>query len=104
MNLFRSIDANAPVAPTYAARPDAVLGPLRLIHPEGYSKGNLLELAFKARSNRFTGQAQYTLGKSYNNTQSITWFPAYSYTPATIGATPITTAGKCEPGGKADRP
>ncbi|HEY8998045.1 MAG TPA: hypothetical protein VIM60_09105, partial [Edaphobacter sp.] len=79
MNLFRSIDANAPLAPTYTARPDMVLGQLRLIQSEGYAKGNLLELAFKARGSRFTGQAQYTLGKSYNNTQSITWFPAYSY-------------------------
>ena len=79
MNVFRSIDANAPPAPAYDARPDAALGQLRLIQPEGYAKSNLLELSMRARSSHLTGQAQYTLGKSYNNTQGITWFPNYSY-------------------------
>jgi hypothetical protein len=45
-------------------------------------KGNALELSFRGRPTKFfTGQAQYTLGKTYNNTGGITYFPAGSYAP-----------------------
>jgi len=82
IDLFRSIDVNAPPPPTYAARPSSTVGQLRQLQSEGYLKSNALELTFRGRPTRFfTGQAQYTLGKTYNNTSGITYFPANSYFP-----------------------
>ena len=82
IDLFRSIDANAPQAPLYAARPNPALGQVRQLQSEGYLKSNALELTFRGRlSTFFSGQAQYTLGKTYNNTSGITFFPASSYAP-----------------------
>jgi hypothetical protein len=82
VDLFRSVDANAPPPPGYLARPDSNLGQVRQIQSEGYLKANALELGFRGRPVRFfTGQAKYTLGKTYNNTSGITYFPANSYLP-----------------------
>ena len=82
IDLFRSVDANAPPPPNYLARPDSSLGQVRRIESEGAQKANSLELGFRGRPFRFfTGQAQYTLGKSYNNTSGVTYFPANSYFP-----------------------
>lgn len=79
---FRSIDVNAPPPPTYAARPNSALGQNRQLQSEGYLKSNALEISFRGRPTRFlSGQAQYTLGKTYNNTSGITYFPASSYAP-----------------------
>ncbi|HEY1213378.1 MAG TPA: hypothetical protein VGE93_07065, partial [Bryobacteraceae bacterium] len=82
IDLFRSIDANAPLPPNYIARPDRHLGQQRLIQSEGYLKSNELEIGFRGRPTKFfTGQAHYNLGKTYNNTSGITYFPANSYFP-----------------------
>ncbi len=82
IDLFRSIDANAPEPPDYLARPNSALGQEREIQSEGYLKASSLELGFRGRPSRyFSGQAQYTLGKTYNNTSGITYFPANSYAP-----------------------
>jgi hypothetical protein len=82
-DLFRSIDANAPLPPFYAAVPNPALGQIREIQSEGYQKSNALELTFRGRPSRyFTGQVQYTLSKTYNNTSGITFFPANSYDPS----------------------
>ncbi len=79
---FRSIDVNAPPPPAYAARPNFALGQNRQLQSEGYLKSNALEISFRGRPTRFlSGQAQYTLGKTYNNTSGITYFPASSYAP-----------------------
>jgi hypothetical protein len=73
---------NAPPPPTYAARPNSALGQNRQLQSEGYLKSNALEISFRGRPTRFlSGQAQYTLGKTYNNTSGITYFPASSYAP-----------------------
>ena len=82
-DLFRSIDANAPLPPFYSGAPDPALGQIREIQSEGYQKSNALELIFRGRPSRyFTGQAQYTLSKTYNDTSGITFFPANSYDPS----------------------
>lgn len=82
MDMFRSIDVNAPVGPAYAGRPDASLGQNRQIQSEGYLKANSLEVNFRGKlGSVFTGQAQYVLSKTYNNTSGVTYFPAYSYAP-----------------------
>lgn len=82
IDLFRSIDANAPPPPNYSARPNRNLGQERLIQSEGYLKSNALEVGFRGRPVKwFTGQARYNFGKTENNTSGITYFPANSYVP-----------------------
>jgi hypothetical protein len=79
---FRSIDANAPVAGSLV-RPNPALGQVRDIQSEGYLKGNAMELTFRGKVNRyFSGQVQYTLSRTDNNTSGITFFPADSYNAA----------------------
>ena len=77
IDLFRSIDANAPVliGGSYV-RPNPALGQDREIQSEGYLKGNALELTFRGKPSKyFTGQVQYTLSRTDNNTSGITYFP-----------------------------
>src|ERR1035437_3546367 len=82
IDLFRSIDANSPTPPTYAARPNPKLGQERELQSEGYLKSNAVEFGFRGRPAKFfSGQARYNLGKTYNNTSGITYFPANSYAP-----------------------
>ncbi len=82
IDLFRSVDANAPPPPTFAARPNPGIGQERSIHSQGYQKSNALELTFRGHAKRyFDGQVQYTLNKTYNNTSGITYFPGNSYDP-----------------------
>lgn len=82
MDLFRSIDANAPLPPTFATRPNTSLGQLRQIQSDGHSKSDAMEITFRGRPvSWFSGQMQYALTKSYNNTAGITYFPAASYAP-----------------------
>jgi Carboxypeptidase regulatory-like domain len=80
---FRSIDANAPLPPTFQLpRPDPYLGQNREMQSEGYLKANSLEVTFRGKVNRFfSGQIQYTLSRTDNNTSGITYFPANSYNP-----------------------
>jgi hypothetical protein len=82
VGLFRSRDINAPLPPLYAARPNTTIGQERQIESDGYQKGNSLELIFRGKPSKyFSGQAQYTLGKTYNNTAGITYFPGNSNYP-----------------------
>jgi hypothetical protein len=82
IDLFRSIDINAPAPPSYGTRPNPTVGQQRQLQSDGYLKSNVLELTFRGRPTKFySGQAQYTLGKTYNNTSGITYFPANSYFP-----------------------
>lgn len=81
MNLFRSIDANAPLPP-YTSRPVPSFGQIREVQSEGYQKSNSFEVAFRGKPTKFfTGQARYVLSKTYNNTSGITYFPADSHAP-----------------------
>jgi hypothetical protein len=82
IDLFMSRDINAPLAPDYLARPNPAFGQIRQMESEGYQKGNSLELTFRGKPTKyFAGQAQYILGKSYNNTGGITYFPGNSNFP-----------------------
>jgi len=81
---FRSIDANAPILTggTYV-RPNASFGQVREMQSEGYLKGNAMELTFRGKPSKyFSGQIQYTLSRTDNNTSGITFFPANSYNAA----------------------
>ena len=82
IDLFMSRDINAPLAPDYLARPNPAFGQIRQMESEGYQKGNSLELTLRGKPSKyFAGQAQYILGKSYNNTSGITYFPGNSNFP-----------------------
>ena len=82
IDLFMSRDINAPLAPDYFARPNSAFGQIRQMESEGYQKGNSLELTFRGKPSKyFAGQAQYILGKSYNNTSNISYFPGNSNFP-----------------------
>jgi Carboxypeptidase regulatory-like domain len=82
IDVFRSIDVNAPPPPDYMTRPNPLWGQQRQMQSEGYLKSNALEVGVRGRPARFlTGQARYNLGKTYNNTSGITYFPASSYLP-----------------------
>jgi hypothetical protein len=82
IDTFRSVDVNAPPPPNYTARPNPSLGQERQIQSEGYLKSDALELGFRGRPVKyFTGQARYALGKTYNNTSGITYFPGNSNFP-----------------------
>jgi len=82
IDLFMSRDINAPLAPDYLARPNSAFGQIRQMESEGYQKGKSLEVTFRGKPTKyFAGQAQYTLGKSYNNTGGITYFPGNSNFP-----------------------
>jgi Carboxypeptidase regulatory-like domain len=79
IDLFMSRDINAPLAPDYLARPNPAFGQIRQMESEGYQKGNSLELTLRGKPSKyFAGQAQYILGKSYNNTSGINYFPGNS--------------------------
>ena len=83
IDLFRSRDINAPTASNSAARPNPNLGQERQLESEGYQKSNSVEFTFRGKPSRFfAGQVQYTLGKTYNNTSGITYFPGNSYLAA----------------------
>jgi Carboxypeptidase regulatory-like domain/TonB dependent receptor-like, beta-barrel len=80
---FRSIDANAPLPPSYSNRPNSNLGQDREIQSDGYQKSNALEVTFRGSPMKFlTGQVQYTFSKTSNNTSGITFFPANSHDPS----------------------
>jgi carboxypeptidase family protein len=84
IDVFRSIDANGPVliGGNYV-RPNPALGQVRQMQSEGYLKGNALELTFRGKPSKyFSGQVQYTFGRTDNNTSGITFFPANSYDAA----------------------
>ncbi|MCU1285036.1 MAG: hypothetical protein JWO13_1386 [Acidobacteriales bacterium] len=79
-NVFRSRDVNAPIGPSFVARPDLTLGTVRQIEATGSQQSNALEISLKGKiSKRITGQAQYTFSKSMNDTNGIGFFPANSY-------------------------
>jgi Carboxypeptidase regulatory-like domain len=82
IDLFRSLDANAPTPPAFSARPNRAIGQERSIYSQGYQKSNALELTFRGSTGKyFDGQVQYTLNKTDNNTSGVTYFPANSYDP-----------------------
>jgi hypothetical protein len=83
IDMWRSRDVNAPPPPSYLNRPDPRYGQIRQMESGGYQKSNALEVTFRRRASKyFSGQAQYTLSKTCNNTGSISYFPESSYFPA----------------------
>jgi len=83
IDLFRSRDSNAPLPPDYLLRPDATQGQVRQIESRGYQKSNSVEFSLRGKPTKFfSGQVQYTLSKTYNNTSGINYLPGNSNFPA----------------------
>ncbi len=83
IDLFRSRDANAPLPPDYPARPDLSQGQVRQIESRGYQKSNSVEFSLRGKPTKFfSGQVQYTLSKTYNNTSGINYLPGNSNFPS----------------------
>lgn len=79
---FRSRDANAPLAPQYTTVPDPELGFVQQIEAGGRRSSDALDVALRGKAGRwFSGQAQYTLGRSYDNTGGIDEYPQDQYNP-----------------------
>jgi hypothetical protein len=79
---FRSRDANAPLFPDYTTFPDPSLGFVQQIEAGGRLRSNALDVALRGKAGRwFSGQAQYTLSRSYDNTGGISSFPQDQYNP-----------------------
>jgi hypothetical protein len=82
IDLFRSIDSNAPFLPA-GTIPAPSVGQVRELQSDGYQKSNALEATFQGKVGKyFSGQVQYRLSKTYNNTSGITFFPGNSYDPS----------------------
>ena len=89
IDLFRSLDVNAPPPPLYATRPDPQYSVWRQIESSADMKAHSLEVAVRGNITRyFAGMAQYTLARAYNNTggnpavgarSSLNSFPANNY-------------------------
>ncbi len=77
---FRSRDVNAPLPPTYAARPDAADGQIRLIESAGIRRSINFEVTLRGQPGKyFSGTAQYGVGRAWNDTAGINWMPPNSY-------------------------
>jgi hypothetical protein len=79
VSLFRSRDINAPLPP-FIQRPHPEFAQIRQFESSGKHVSHSLELAVRGRlSKMFTGTVQYVLARTYNDTNGIYSFPAYSY-------------------------
>ena len=78
--LFRSVDINAPPPPHYIVRPNSTFGIVRQIQSAGKQNNDGFDLTFRGSLTKyFTGQAQYTLSWTKNDTSGITYFPSNNY-------------------------
>ena len=79
-NLFLSRDVNAPPPPAYSARPDSSYGVVREIESSGRLRSQGIQLTLRGSITKsFTGQTQYTVTKTRNDTAGIGWFPSNDY-------------------------
>jgi len=78
----RSRDANAPLPPGFASRPDPALNVLRMIESAGRVQGDSLEVTLRGQIlPKVNGTAQYVFGRTYSNTGGVNWYPASSFAP-----------------------
>lgn len=79
---LRSRDANAPLPPDFAARPDSRVNVLRNIESAGRVEANSLEVTVRGDLGpRVSGMAQYVFGKTMADTGGVNWYPASSLDP-----------------------
>ena len=81
-DLYRSVDINAPLPPSYSTRPNPNVSQLRQIQSEGIERGSELDINYRGRFNkRFTGFAWYSWSHYGNNTDGFWFFPENQYDP-----------------------
>ena len=82
-NSFRSVDVNAPTPESgYTVRPNAAYGRIREMQPEGYWRGNGMDISYRGRLNKyFTGFGRYTWSHYDSDTGGLGWFPQNQYAP-----------------------
>jgi hypothetical protein len=82
VDLYRSIDMNAPLGPDYSTRPDPNFSQIRQIQSEGTQIGSAMDMSYRGRFNRrFTGFAWYSWSHYANNTDGYWWFPENQQNP-----------------------
>ncbi len=78
--LFRSRDVNAPPPPLYAARPDPAFGVVRQIDSSARQRSDSLEVTLRGRFRQvLSGQVQYAVSHTSNDSGGLNWFPANDY-------------------------
>jgi hypothetical protein len=83
IDMFRSIDINAPTALSgYTLRPNPAYNRIRQMQPKGFYEGNGLDVSFRGMWNKhFTGFGRYTWAHYASNTGGIGWFPQNQLDP-----------------------
>ena len=82
VDVFRSVDLNAPLGPFYTTRPNPQYSQVRQMQSAGTQKGSALDINYRGRFNkRFTGFAWYSWSHYGNNTSGIWWFPEQQTNP-----------------------
>jgi outer membrane receptor protein involved in Fe transport len=80
VDLFRSHDVNAPLAPLYAARPNPAFGQIRQIESTARQAAHSLQVIARGHlAPRLQGSVQYTLATAHNDTSGINALPANNY-------------------------
>lgn len=80
VDLFRSLDVNAPPPPFYVLRPDPTHGVVREIQSAGRQWNHTLQATVRGKVLRyFTGSIQYAIGQAKNDTGGIGSYPANNY-------------------------
>jgi hypothetical protein len=82
IDLYRSVDINAPLPPDYTERPNPAISQERQIQSEGTQIGSAMDINYRGRLNkRFTGFAWYTWSHYANNTDGFWFFPENQQDP-----------------------
>jgi len=80
VDLFRSRDINAPLAPLYGDRPSPAYGQIRQIESTGRQTAHSLQVLGRGRlAPRLQGSVQYTIATAHNDTSGINSLPANNY-------------------------
>lgn len=80
VDLFRSRDINAPLAPLYEGRPNPALGQIRQIESTGRQTAHSVQFTGRGRlAPRVQGSVQYTIATARNDTSGINALPANNY-------------------------
>lgn len=82
IDLYRSVDINAPLPPDYSVRPDPNVSQLREIQSEGTQIGSEMNVNYRGRFNKyFTGFAWYSWSHYGNNTNGFWFWPENQQDP-----------------------
>jgi Carboxypeptidase regulatory-like domain len=83
IDMFRSVDVNAPTAASgYTQRPNPAYARIRQMQAEGFFENNGLDISYRGRWNKyFTGFGRYTWSHDESDEGGIGWFPQNQLAP-----------------------